>query len=244
MEISIDAFFFFSRKMIREIPSSSIITSRLSRVDIQDIIKIVYSLKEIKGEQEINARTRQKQYILGVGISNNEELNQLKYIREMPIIHVQKECQSIIQLERTKTKSENFRNRFYFQLCQPILWIFYGIKMKQLLNHLKQGKEAVDYRLFRKSTIPIPNYAIVLFTLSTTTLLSYVTKKLITYSRKKQYQFIERNNEFFLIRNDVFYGKWHYYWYYFVFPYSFLGALWHYQTKYHASSQEKMVLKV
>lgn len=217
------------------IPSYSVITSRLSRVEIKDIIDIVYCLTKEQviqgGKEDIERRKHCKEYILGVGISNNEELHQLKYERGMPMIHIQRECQSLIQLEKRKTRRENIKNRVYFQLLQPLIWFWYGSKMKACFKLIKKGREVIEYKVFQKSTIPIPNYALVLFTLSTTTLLSYLTKKSISRSREKQYQFIEKKNEFFLIRNDVFYSRLHYYFYYFVTPYSLLGLLVFYNKK-------------
>ncbi|KAI8082503.1 uncharacterized protein B0P05DRAFT_468044 [Gilbertella persicaria] len=190
-----------------ELPSSYIISSRLSALDSKDVLRIVHFAQEKWKEQEIKKRMKKRgSPILGIGISNPEELSTL-VANNIPVIHIQRECKSLQALQKRHFKEKKIKNRIYLWLTSS-LW---GILCKFILRHkhrLKKGQDTFHFSVLNQSNVPIPHYMIGGITFTLTIGLCWITKKLLfQHIRTSEYYVHEKEGDFLLIRNDALYSK-------------------------------------
>lgn len=191
-----------------DLPSSCIISSRLSSLDSKEVTRIVEFAKEKWREDEIKKRMKRNRSspILGIGISNPEELCIL-VSNEIPVIHIQRECKSLQALQKRYCQTRKIKNRMYLLLTSSLWGMIYKFMMKHK-GKLQRGEDTFHFSLLTRSNIPVPYYMIGGLTIGLTMSLCWFTQKLLRYGiRRSEYSVHEKNKVFLLIRNDALYSR-------------------------------------
>ncbi|KAI8377181.1 hypothetical protein EDC96DRAFT_494771, partial [Choanephora cucurbitarum] len=190
------------------LPSSCIISSRLSSLDSKDVIRIVEVAREKWREDEIKRRMKRNRSlpILGVGISNPEELCILAS-NDIPVIHIQRECKSLQALQKRCCRTRKIKNRLYLWLTSSLWGMICRFAIKYR-GKLKRGEDTFHLSFLTRSNIPIPYYMIGGITFGLTMGLCWFTQKLLRRDiRRSEYSVHEKNGVFLLIRNDTLYSR-------------------------------------
>jgi hypothetical protein len=189
-----------------DIPASLIIFSRLSALDSKELSNIIKLAQTRWKESQIQQRIRQQKMVLGVGISNPQELaTVIEY--DIPIVHIQHDCKSLQAVQKRRVKQQKWLHRVQFFLSSSS-WGLFGYYLQKL--KLERGMDTMELDVFEKGKLPIPNYIIGLGTLTVTFCLGYFTKRLLYNNiRKNEYEYIDKD-EFILLRNDILYSQFRY----------------------------------
>ncbi|CEP09704.1 hypothetical protein [Parasitella parasitica] len=190
-----------------DIPASSIISSRLSVLDSKDILRVIHVAQQKWKESQVKSRmlNHKTTPLLAVGISNPQELSTV-ISSDIPIIHIQNDCKALQAVQRREIQHQRHKSRIYMTLLSS-LWgyVFYQLKHNSMFK-LKRGADAVQYGVFERGNLPLPNVTIAGITLGLTACLSWVTKRILSQKRL-QYDYIQQNEEFVVVRNDILYSK-------------------------------------
>jgi hypothetical protein len=211
-----------------DIPASFIISSRLSVLGSKEISSIIQLAQTRWKESQIQQRIKQRKMILGVGISNPQELATV-IEHDIPIIHIQHDCKSLQAVQKRRVKQQKWMHRVQFLLSSSS-WGLFGYCIQKL--NLKRGLDTMELDVFEKGKLPIPNYIIGIGTLTISVFLGYFTKRLLYNKiRKNEYEYIDKQDEFILLRNDVLYSQFRYI-LQTVIPYCFIGlSVYHLKQK-------------
>lgn len=217
-----------------DIPASFIISSRLSTLDSKDILRIIHLAEPRWQEGQIKQRMLKHHStpILGIGISNPQELSQV-ISSDIPIIHIQNDCKSLQAVQKRSIQQYRFTSRF-LMTGTASLWGLFGHQVVSSITQVllkSQGNDMVQLPVLESGNIPVPKYIICGYTLSVTLLLGWISKRLLYDRMRNEYQCMEKEGEFLLLRNDVLYGKFRYF-IQTIIPYCFIGlSVYHYKIK-------------
>ncbi|KAI8091877.1 hypothetical protein BDF21DRAFT_410424 [Thamnidium elegans] len=205
---------------MKEIPTSFIISSRLATLEPKDIVRIVYLCGSKWNDTQVTSRM--KRYpnipIIGVGISNPVELSRV-IASDIPVIHIQNDCKALIAVQKRSTRNIKLYNRF-LMINSAFMWGLFGYKMMN--NKLfKKGQDYVQFSLFEKGKLPVPNHIMVGCLATITAILSMVTRRILNRVRS-EYSYFQQEEKVILIRNDVQYSNFSYF-IRTVIPYCFIG---------------------
>lgn len=215
-----------------ELNPSFVISSRLSTLDSKDILRIIHLAEKKWNKKQIKARMRQHggTPILGVGISNPQELSRVMY-DDIPVIHIQSDCKSLQAVQRKYIRNLKIWHRV-LMIGTSSLWGMFGYGLTQFT--FKRGNDTTQIRIFENGNIPVPNYILGASTLTFTFVLSWITKKLF-YNIRDEYQIQVQDGECILYRNDIIYSKFKYF-IRIVVPYWFIGL-----SVFHLKSKKRAV---
>ncbi|CAO3642154.1 unnamed protein product [Mucor hiemalis] len=129
--------------------------------------------------------------IIGVGISNPQELSRVMY-NNIPVIHIQNDCKSLQAVQRKYIRNIKIWNRL-LMIGTSSLWGLFGYGL--IHCNFKRGNDTTQIRIFENGNIPVPNYIIVAGSLTFTFILSWITKKLLLQNIRKEYQYHLQDGE-------------------------------------------------
>ncbi|KAI8878134.1 hypothetical protein K501DRAFT_259195 [Backusella circina FSU 941] len=181
-----------------DIPSKCIVSSRLSNLDTEGIRRVIHQAQTLVPESSFQKhfRNNPNTSLLAVGISNPEELR-LVIDRDIPIIHIQKNCQAL-QAAQKHYWGTRFYTRKLLKLVVSGLWAIFGTGVSKI--RFKRGQDNVDVPVLNGS-IPLPNLLLVGSMSCVGFLLCLVTKRLIK-SNRRDYHVMDQE-EFILIQDNV-----------------------------------------
>lgn len=199
-----------------DIPSECIVSSRLSNLDTKGksyelvllrfqmliskkgIHRIIHQAQTLVPESSFQKyiQNNPNRSFLAVGISNPEELR-LVIDREIPVIHIQKNCQAL-QAAQSHCWSTRFYTRKMLKLVVSGLWSIFGAGVSKL--RFKRGQDNFDIPVLSGS-VPLPNILLVGGMSCVGLLLCLVTTRLIK-SNRRDYHVMDQE-EFILIQDSV-----------------------------------------
>ncbi|KAI8640045.1 hypothetical protein BD408DRAFT_420379 [Parasitella parasitica] len=186
-----------------DIPASAIISSRLSVLDSKDILRVIHVAQQKWKESQVKSRmlNHKTTPLLAVGISNPQELS-IVICSDIPVIHIQNGCKALQAVLRKQIHHQRHKSRIYMTLLSS-LWgyVFYQLKHNSMFK-LKRGADAVQFGVFERGNLPLPNVTIAGITIGLTACLTWVTKRIL-FQKRMQYNYVHQNEEFVILRNDV-----------------------------------------
>ncbi|KAI9361363.1 hypothetical protein BD770DRAFT_408524 [Pilaira anomala] len=142
---------------MKEIPTRFIISSRLSTLEPKEIIRIVYLAGSQWNEKQVKERMAKypNRPFMGVGISNPQELSQV-IKNDIPVIHIQEDCKALLGVQKRWVRNIKIWNRI-LNLTSASVWGLFSFKVIHIIQLLKRGDSNVQFPVFERGNLPIPN---------------------------------------------------------------------------------------
>lgn len=211
-----------------ELPSSFVISSRLSTLDAKDVLGILHFAGKKWNERQVLARMRRYPAtpVMGVGISNPQELHRV-ICGDIPVIHIQKDCEALQAVQKRDIRHQRLYHGFAMINAASVWGLFIQKMMKGGI--FERGQDVVQVAVFETGNIPIPNYVIGICTLSMTVILAWISKR-VHHKMVHEYAYYMEDKQMILIRKDVLYSKGRLF-LQTVIPYCFIGlSVYHYKN--------------